>query len=167
MVRIFSTQIFDHMTSLFASKSRYPLRGHSLPPISANKDKSHVHDPKKEVLPSFYGIFVALQCFVKHPWSLQVGTPHFIHPNLVLCLFWASVLLQLPEISPKTCLFCFLIRGSVQIEQYRCGSPDPSSWCCISGSGIGPSAGKRFGCIRTLLLSKAFCKSTQNRCTSL
>jgi hypothetical protein len=70
-----------------AKRRRYLLRGHSLPPISANKDKSHMHDLKKEVLPSFYGIFVALQCFVKHLWSLQVGTPHFIHPNLVLCLF--------------------------------------------------------------------------------
>jgi hypothetical protein len=127
--------------------------------------KSHVHNTKKDVIRSFHDIFVLLQCFAKHPLSLQVATPHFTHPNLVLRLFWASLLLQLLEISPKTTLFRFLTGRSVQTEQYRCGSPDASSWCCNAGSGLVFNICVCFGGSRTLLSSSAFCKSTRNRRT--
>jgi hypothetical protein len=141
----------------------YSLRGGSLPLISAGSDKSHVHYTREEGIRSFHDIFVVLQCFAKHPLSLQVGTPHFTHPNVVLRLFGASLLLQLPDISPNTALFRFLTGGSVQTEQYRCGSCDASSWCCNSGSGLVSSVCTCFGGIRALLERRAFCRSTRNR----
>jgi hypothetical protein len=128
-----------------------PLGADRFPHLAPTGIKSHVHHTQKEVIRSFHDIFVVLQCFAKHPLSLQVTTPHVIHPNLVLHLFWASLLLQLSEISPKTTLFRFLTGGSVQTEQYRCGSCDASSWCCNSGTGLASSVCACFGSIQTPL----------------
>ena len=152
------------------SISYYPLRCARFPQLASTRVKSHVQDIKYTRWSAFHHEFVVLQCFWKHPFSLHVATPHFMHPNLVLRLFWASVLLkipwELPDISPKVVLFLFFVGGSVQTEQYRSGSCDLSSWCCKSGLGIVRVAVSwRLVGILTPRASNAFCKSTQNRYT--
>jgi hypothetical protein len=64
-----------------------PLGAPRVPQLALTRIKSHVYAPKNEVIPNFHNIFVVLQCFKKHPLSLQVAVPHFMHPNLVLRLF--------------------------------------------------------------------------------
>jgi hypothetical protein len=144
-----------------------PLGATRFPYLAPTGIKNHVQLVKYEVIHSFHDVFVVLQCFAMQLLLLQVATPHPMHPNVVFRRFWASVHVELPDISPKTTLFRFLVGGSVQTEQYRSGNCDRSSWYCRSGSGIVPSACGRFAGIRTLLLSKAFCKSTRNSRTYL